>query len=385
MADANVYQGSKLVGHLERLSTGIRLSFVDGVPHRHGWLATTLPHETANFIDLPPFFLNLLPEGRRLQLLLESSRSRDDALELLIRVGWDTIGDVAVLPEGRSPGDQGARVKANNLGNVSFWDLFYAGNSEHPDSAVPGVQEKISASTVAFGVRAAGIPSAILKLNPPKYPRLVQNEEFFLRMAKACRLEVNRAEVVHDRDGEAGLLITRFDRTKRGSEKLHQEDGCQLLNSPPANKYHPPLRAIADRLANVCTSGVVEVERLLRLTAFSYLIGNCDLHAKNISVLWDDVVRLSPGYDLLSTLPYTFLDRRMALKLQGKDDNLRKGDFVDFGKTYGISEKATLQMLETLCDHAEPWIGRVGEIGFDFETTEALQREITKRISHLRK
>lgn len=107
----------------------------------------------------------------------------------------------------------------------------------------------------------------------------------------------------------------------------------------------------------------------------------CEEHQRAV----DDVVRLSPGYDLLSTLPYTFLDRHMALKLQGKDDNLRRGDFVDFGKMYGISERATLTMLATLCDHAEPWIGRVGEIGFDHKTTEALQREMTKRISHLRR
>lgn len=383
--DAAVYQGSQLVGHLERLPTGIRLSFVDGATLLHGWLATTLPHKTAEFIDLPPFFLNLLPEGARLQLLLESSRSRDDSLELLMRVGWDTIGDIAVLPEGRSPGDQAALVKRSELGKVSFWDLFHAGVSEHPDSAVPGVQEKISAATIAFNVKTAGAPSAILKLNPPKYPRLVQNEEFFLRMAKGCRLEVNRAELVFDRQGEPGLLINRFDRTNRGAEKLHQEDGCQLLNSPPAYKYHPSLREIADRVAEVCASEVVEVERLLRLTAFSYIIGNCDLHAKNISVLWGDIVRLSPGYDILSTLPYTFLDRHMALKLQGKDDNLRKGDFVDFGKPYGIAEKAILNVLDSLCNLAEPWIGRVGEIGFDFKTTEALQQEIARRIAHLRR
>lgn len=258
--DAAVYQGSQLVGHLERLSTGIRLSFVDGVSLRHGWLATTLPHETNDSPELPAFFLNLLPEGARLQLLLQSSMSRDDSLELLMRVGWDTIGDVAVLPKGRSPEDQAAMVKYTDLGNVSFWNLFHAGVSEHTDSAVPGAQEKISASTIAFGVKMAYVPSAILKLNPPKYPRLVYNEEFFLRMARACRLEVNRAEVVCDRDGEPGLLINRFDRKNNGSEKLHQEDGCQLLNSPPANKYHPPLRAIADRVADVCTSGLVEVE-----------------------------------------------------------------------------------------------------------------------------
>lgn len=385
MPRANVYQGSQLVGHLERQPEGIRLSFVDGISLRHGWLATTVPHESAEFAELPPFFLNLLPEGARLRLLLESSRSRDDSLDLLMRVGWDTIGDVTVLPEGVSPGDQAARANPADFDKVSFWTLFHEGVLEHPDSAVPGVQEKISASTIAFGVKKTGAPSAILKLNPAKFPRLVQNEEFFLRMAKACRLQVNRAEIVHDRDGEPGLLVTRFDRAKRGKEKLHQEDGCQLLNSPPANKYQPSLRQIADRVADVCTSGVVEVERLLRLTAFSYIIGNGDLHAKNISVLWDDAVRLSPGYDLLSTLPYPFLDRHMALKIQGKHDNLRKGDFVDFGKRYGIIDQATLKMLDTLCTVAETWVGRVGEIGFDSETTESVQLEIARRISHLRR
>lgn len=385
MARADVYQGTQLVAHLERLANGVRLAFREDVSLRHGWLATTLPPQSADFADVPPFFLNLLPEGARLQLLLDSARSRDDALELLMRVGWDTIGDIAVLPEGRTPGDQPARVAIKMLDQVNFWELFRSGVSENPDSAIPGVQEKLSASTIAFGVKTAGTPSAILKLNPPKYPRLVHNEEFFLRMAKSCRLHVNQAKIVRDRDGEPGLLVTRFDRTKKGTEKLHQEDGCQLLNSPPANKYHPPLRAIADRVTDVCTAGVVEVERLMRLTAFSYIIGNCDLHAKNISVLWGDVVRLSPAYDLLSTLPYKFLDRHMALKLQGKDDNLRKGDFIEFGRIYGVSEKATLEMLADLCDSAEPWIGRLSEIGFETKTTEGLQCELLNRIGHLRR
>ena len=61
------------------------------------WLAGHLvTSSTADFTDLPPFFLNLFPEGARLQLLLESARSRDDSLELLVRVGWDTIGDYGI-------------------------------------------------------------------------------------------------------------------------------------------------------------------------------------------------------------------------------------------------------------------------------------------------
>jgi len=387
MPDADVYQGSRLVAHFERTLKGVRLAFVEGAQLDRGFLATTLPQATVEGPDLPPFFLNLLPEGARLQLLMQSARARDDALGLLLKVGWDAIGDVAVLPHGEVAGRHKAATTASKLHEVSFWDLFYSGVSERPDHSVPGVQEKISASTIAFGVRAAGIPSAILKLNPPKYPRLVHNEEFFLRMARDCGLKVNKAVIVQDKDGEAGLLVTRFDRVKRGGSvvKLHQEDGCQLLDSIPANKYDLPLRSIAEAVARVSTSGMIEIERLLRLLAFSYLIGNCDLHAKNISVVWEEVVRLSPAYDLVSTLPYSFLDRHMALKIQGKDDRLTAGEFIDFGRLFALPDHAIAHMIDHLCDRAEPWLGRLSEIGFEDKTTAALQKEIQERIRRLRR
>lgn len=387
MPDADVYQGDNTVAHLDRTPAGVRLTFTEDAHLDHGFLATSLPRKTVEGADLAPFFLNLLPEGARLQLLLESALSKDDSLALLMKVGWDTIGDVSVLPHGESPAGHIAATTASQLHEVSFWDLFYSGAGDRPDNAVPGIQEKISASTIAFGVRAANIPSAILKLNPPKYPRLVHNEAFFLRMAKACGLKVNKAVIVHDKSGEPGLLVTRFDRVKRGRSvaKLHQEDGCQLLNSVPANKYNISLRDVADAVARVCSSQAIEIERLLRLYAFSYLIGNCDLHAKNISVLWEDAVQLSPAYDLLSTLPYSFLDRQMAIKIGGKNDNLRSANFVDFGRLYDIPPRAISFMVSDLCDRAAPWLGRIGEIGFDADQTTALQKDLEDRMQRLRR
>jgi serine/threonine-protein kinase HipA len=387
MPDADVYQGSRVVARLERVAQGVRLSFVPDAQLEHGFLATQVPARDAVSTDLPPFFLNLLPEGARLRLLLESARSQEDSLDLLLRVGWDAIGDVAVLPTGAEETSRSASLRTADLSRASFWDLFYAGISERPDLSVPGAQEKISASTVAFGVASAGAPSAILKLNPPKYPRLVHNEEFFLRMGKACGLEVNQAKIVHDRLGEPGLLVPRFDRVKQGKSfrKLHQEDACQLLNAVPANKYRLSMREIADAIASVCSAPIVEIERLLRLYAFSYLIGNGDLHAKNISVLWNRVVRLSPAYDLLSTLPYPFLDRRMALQLQGRDDNFRVNQFIDFARPYGVPERAIRAMIDDLCTRAEPWLGRLSEIGFEPPVTEHLGKEIADRIRRLRR
>lgn len=385
MPVADVYQGERIVAHFDRDREGVRLTFLPDIELARGQLATTIPIQNFLGQELPAFFLNLLPEGARLRLLLENSRSKDDALALLVRVGWDTIGDVSVVPHGVIPESRSAAIAGRGLAESDFWDLFYEGIGDRPDNSIPGVQEKISASTVAFGLRSPGVPSAILKLNPPKYPFLVHNEAFFMRMAKACGLDVCATEIVYDRRGELGLLVRRFDRIreKGAIRKLHQEDGCQLLNTAPANKYYVSLREVVDAVTLYSSSPVVEAERILRQVAFSYLIGNSDLHAKNISLLWQDLVRVSPVYDMLSTLPYPSLDRNMALKMHGKDDNFRRGDFVEFGLLYGLAASATETMIEDLCSRAEPWAERVTEIGFTKAESRALGQEIRERIGKL--
>ena len=370
------------MGHINRTSSGTSLQFLPEARLEHGFLSTALPssHVAVESSDLHPFFLNLLPEGARLRLLLEASKSKDDSLGLLLKVGWDAIGDVSVLSPGASLTDH-IVAKQSQLADVNFWDLFYAGVVDQIDSAVPGVQEKISASTIAFGVRTSNVPTGILKLNPERFPLLVQNEKFFLGVAKSSGLEPNRATLVQDRDGNAGLLVERFDRVKEGKvvRKLHQEDACQLLNTVPAHKYQLSMTNIAEAISRVCTAPSVEILRLLRLYAFSYIIGNGDLHGKNISVLWRETVGLSPAYDILSTLPYP-LDRHMALKLDGRDDNFRAAHFVDFGKRFGVPERAVVLMIQKLCNQIEPWISRIDEIGFEVRTTQSMQQEIGNRL-----
>lgn len=388
--DADVYQGDRLVAHLRRIAGGTSLEFLPDVKLERGQLSSRLvysrqPIESA---DLHPFFLNLLPEGARLRLLLEAARSKDDSLALLMKTGWDSIGDVAVLPHGHVAGEHNPAASPRRLNEVSFWDLFYEGVKHPFDAAVPGVQEKVSAATVAFGVRLESIPSAILKLNPERFPRLVQNEHFFLRMAKACGIPAAKASIVEDRLGEVGLLVERFDRVREGKtvRKLHQEDACQLLDVVPAHKYNLAMREIAGVIADRASAPIVEITRLLQLYAFSYLVGNSDLHGKNISLYWrGPVTTLTPAYDLLSTLPYPSIEKRMALRLDGKDDNLRGGDFVRFAAGFGIPERPIHTMVRRLCDRAEPWIGALGEIGFDDRTTAALQRAIKRRLDNLRR
>lgn len=73
----------------------------------------------------------------------------------------------------------------------------------------------------------------------------------------------------------------------------------------------------------------------------------------------------------------------MALKFEGRDDNLRRRDFIAFGERFGVRGAAVEAMLDRLCADALPWVGRVGEIGLDARKTSSLQRTMRKRLVDL--
>jgi serine/threonine-protein kinase HipA len=51
---------------------------------------------------------------------------------------------------------------------------------------------------------------------------------------------------------------------------------------------------------------------------FNWLIGNCDAHAKNFSLLYDgSMPALAPLYDLVSTTIYPELTHRLAMSVDG--------------------------------------------------------------------
>lgn len=381
MHAADVYKGSQKVAEFSRSTSGFRLTLLADEVATTGPVATSLKADREG-PTLPNFFLNLLPEGARLELLLKARKQKEDDLDLLLKIGWDSIGDISVVSPGAPSKAGKGLVDTRELKQINFWEEFHRGVETTFDATVSGVQEKISTSTVAFTVGGVRTPSSILKLNPFKYPLLVQNEHFFLRMARACGLEVNEAKVVFDRDQNPGLLVRRFDRAiiNGAPQKLHQEDGCQLLDIPPGAKYHVNLQQLAEAVAHYSSAPEVEILRLLRLYLFSYLIGNGDLHAKNISLLWTSSTRLTPGYDLLSTLFYPKLDQHMAIKMAGKDLNFKPKSFQAFGSKFGIKESAITRMIGQVTRKALPWVAKVPEIGFDEETSLRVMNEIERRI-----
>ena len=396
MESADVFCDGQRAGRLRRREDHMEFSYLPDYLSMGGRAAAvTLPlreepyHSPGGMV--PPFFAGLLPEGVRLQAVIEAvNTSPDDELSLLLAVGGDTVGAVTVVPEGGQPRDPAPEPEAGQPGETSFGEMF-ARSVQPPrpqlDKALPGVQEKLSDALISFPVKSGGGP-AILKLSPDRYPRLVENEAFFLKMAGACGLRVPPHRIVKDHSGTSGLLVERFDRLRTAGRvvRLPQEDACQLIGRRPVDKYRLSLREVAGAVTAAVAAPAVAVLELTLLTAFSYLIGNGDCHGKNVSVRWlpeERMAEVTPMYDLLSTAPYG-LDDRLALPMDGRDNRIRGKDLVRFAETWEVPAQLVRRKLENMLQRAEPWPERVGEIGLASSAAERLARTMRSRMEELK-
>lgn len=389
----DVYRNDERVGRLRRTEHGSVFEYDAAffASHRDqpGGLATHLPYSQQTIetrgTNLHPYFAGLLPEGLRLRALLSRTKtSADDLFSLLVAAGPDCAGDLfPVVPGSKTPPLAPRHEPSTALEQSSFRELLARALEAELEPALAGVQEKLSPSMISFPIAARG-RRWILKLNPPDKDLLIENEHFFMRMARECGLDAPLTHLVTDRDGASGLLVARFDRRKEAGRWLgiHQEDACQFLNRYPADKYRLSIGDIAAGLAASCAAPAAECARLIELVAFSYLIGNGDLHAKNVSITGArKALQLSPAYDLLSTRPYK--DLRMALKLEGRDDDLKRRDLVGLGRRHGVPQRAVDRRLDAMRARASPFLSRVKEIGFDARRTRQLQELMKKRLSDL--
>lgn len=197
----------------------------------------------------------------------------------------------------------------------------------------------------------------LLKFQSPMYGQLVENEWATMELARRIGLpvpSVRRVRLVGAAEGERlALLVERYDipdqeALQKAAPDFRlslQEDACSLLLLPRTRKYESSLERIGDRLQEL---GMKEpgMRLLLQHIAFSWIVGNGDLHAKNISILrrivpgrlgippYMDGLYYSPLYDLVCTrLPIR--DDQFALPMVGKRNNLRIRDFAALGARWG--------------------------------------------------
>jgi serine/threonine-protein kinase HipA len=320
------------------------------------------------------------------RLAKRAGLAQGDLTRLLGILGEDAVGDVTI--QSSEPSGRTLQLPVDIPFREAYRRLLDDPSLPLPIGAVAGAQPKMSADriTLPYGVTAG--PGAFLKFtNDERYKEAAHNEAFFMAMAADCGLKAARVEKVRDSAGEFALLVHRFDRrVRRGKtfERLHQEDALQLLDLYPADKYDVTVEEVGEAIRKVVAAWPPTAIELILQFAFGYLIGNNDQHAKNVSILEaaPGVWALSPLYDMLSTLAHDGL-QPLALKLNGKEEDLTRADFVSLAQTFGVREEAVLLRLDRMLAKALPWLDRLGEIGFDPLLTERFTGALLERHAAL--
>lgn len=282
-------------------------------------------HSTRNGWLLPSFFQNLLPEGVfRDHVAALRGCAPDDHFEMLAACGRDLPGDVSALPVTLSR-DELARYVTQGQDAL---EMSVTADPLDAGVSLSGVQPKLG--VIRDGDRFVGRTKEqdthlIAKLPVVGQPLLPEVEDLSLRLARAAGVDtceatlepLDRLGIAHGYDlGDANsrtrfLAVTRFDRTARG--RVHVEDFAQILGRMPEDKYGggPDGRPvsyldIAAVLMAEPSLGEPAVHELLRRLAVNEMIGNADMHLKNLGVRYLDGVTptLSPAYDVVAYAVY---------------------------------------------------------------------------------
>jgi len=79
-----------------------------------------------------------------------------------------------------------------------------------------------------------------------------------------------------------------------------------------------------------------------------FLIGNNDAHGKNFSIIHENIIKLAPFYDLVSTQVYPGLDRKLAMAI-GKTyrhDHVNGASFTQFSRDIKMRPEKVFEIIE---------------------------------------
>ncbi len=265
---------------------------------------------------LPSFFQNLLPEGVfREQLAQLRGCEKGDNFELLAASGKDLPGNVYALPAHLGRQELATYVTQN----ADALEMTVTAEPLDEGVSISGMQAKLA--VIKEGERYVARTKdqdthIIAKLPVIGYPLLPEVEDLSLRLAKAAGVDACEAylEPLHklaaqhnydlgDVNGQTNFLaVVRYDR--KPGLRIHCEDFAQVFGVMPEDKYslNYSYTTIAGTMMAYPSLGEPAVHELLRRIVVNELLGNPDMHLKNIGLWYPDgeAPKLPPAYDLVA-------------------------------------------------------------------------------------
>lgn len=372
--------------------------YIDGGGQPLSW---NLPLRTEAFPhrDCLAFFGNLLPEeGVRAQLSRVTGISASNDYRLLERFGGDVAGAITLLPDGDRPESAGPDLleplspeQLDRLLRQLPDRPLAADEKGEVRLSLAGAQSKLPVVETEDGFalpHGSSMPTThILKPEPERFPGLVANELFCMRLASAAGLEAATVDRADTLSGLPYLIVTRYDRdpTTEPVRRLHQEDLCQALGKLYIEKYQQdggPGTGDAMELIGKASAGPARDRPQFWLAlVLNVLIGNCDAHGKNYSLLYDSrAPRLAPLYDLVSTVAYDELTSRLAMSIDGAThlDDVNLSAWRELAREVGFAPRFLEQRMTPFVERLR---GVALELGAEPQHADPIVGEIANGIS----
>jgi len=268
---------------------------------------------------LPAFFQNLLPEGVFRDHVAELRRcDPKDHFEMLAACGRDLPGNVYALPLELTR-DELAHYVTQDADSL---EMTVTAEPMEEGVSLSGVQPKVG--VIKQGDRYVGRTRLqdtriIAKLPVVGQPKLPELEDLSLRLASAAGVSVTQASLepleklavehgydLGDADAKTNFLaVIRYDRSN--GDRIHSEDFAQVLNVMPEQKYiGASYLDVAFVMMDFPSLGEAAVHELLRRLVVNEMLGNPDMHLKNIGLWYPDGVtpELPPAYDIVAYAAY---------------------------------------------------------------------------------
>jgi len=260
---------------------------------------------------------------------------------------------------------------------------------------VPGVQKKISLH-LELGkeprLTLINYPTGfILKPQTAEYQALPEAEYLVMQMAARTGIRTVPFALIKMKDTNKryAYITRRIDRILAGNKKsatqlLAMEDFCQLDGRLTEDKYRGSYERCARIIKKYSTNPGLDLTELFLRIAFSYAIGNSDMHLKNFSLIettpGSQEYELSDAYDMLPANVVLPEDtEQLALTLNGKKSNLHRNDFLAFAKATEMPEKPAERMLDMIISMQPTYLEMCRESYMPEEMRNSMEKLILER------
>ena len=247
-------------------------------------------------------------------------------------------------------------------------DFFAAGPMKSKGMSISGVQHKLSLKiNIDNELMITAVDGEyILKPSPEAFPHAAENEHCGMLTGKLLGINTAVCGLVSFCDGELAYITKRFDRM--GNARIHQEDMVQGFGLRTDEKYAFSYEETGKLLNQMMNGKMAVIMEFFRRVIHAYIIGNDDMHLKNISVqkfpnntgLYYDC--LSPNYDALFTTAFSNSPNLgfFAIDLLGDEANgifsekyekygfYTGYDFNAFGEKLGLRKKPVVNYIQNV-------------------------------------